>query len=88
LQNAQELREEEEKRERERAEKLASETEMQRRANLTADSFKDDPKGLSEWYKERGNVFYKSKNFDQAIDLYTKVILDNDISILVRPSDQ
>ncbi len=69
----QERQEEDERKERERVEKAAVEAEKQRKANLSADSFKDDPHGLSEWYKEKGNTFYKNKEFDQAIELYTKV---------------
>jgi hypothetical protein len=51
------------------------EAERQRKANLTAESFMDDPHGLSEWYKEKGNTFYKNKEFDQAIEQYSKVVL-------------
>ncbi len=32
-----------------------------RRAALTEDDFKDDPAGLSDWYNEKGNTFYKHK---------------------------
>ncbi len=71
----QERQEEEERKERERAEKAAAEAEKQRKANLTAESFKDDSHGLSEWYKEKGNTFYKNKEFDQAVEQYTKVVL-------------
>jgi hypothetical protein len=70
-----EKQEEDERKERERAEKAAAEAEKQRKSNLTAENFKDDPHGLSEWYKEKGNTFYKNKEFDQAIELYTKVVL-------------
>jgi tetratricopeptide (TPR) repeat protein len=71
----QERQEEEEQKERERAEKASAEAEKQRKANLTAESFKEDPHGLSEWYKEKGNTLYKNKEFDQAIEQYTKVVL-------------
>ena len=64
--------------ERERAEKAAAEAERQRKANLTAADFQGDPKGLSEWYKEKGNTFYKNKEFDQAVEWYTKVIRPKD----------
>ena len=58
--------------EKERAEKAAAEAEKQRKANLTEADFKDDPLALSEWYKEKGNTFYKNKEFEQAVELYTK----------------
>ena len=54
-------------------EKDAEEAEKQRRANLKPEDFKDDPRGLSEWYKEKGNAHYKAKEFEQAIELYSKV---------------
>jgi hypothetical protein len=70
----QERKEEEERLQRELAEKAAAEAEKQRKANLTEADFTDNPKGLSEWYKEKGNAHYKNKEFDQAVNLYTKVI--------------
>jgi hypothetical protein len=40
--------------------------EAARKAALTEDDFKDDPAGLSDWYKEKGNTFYKNKQFDEV----------------------
>mmetsp|Transcript_50225 Transcript_50225/g.104826 ORF Transcript_50225/g.104826 Transcript_50225/m.104826 type:complete len:522 (-) Transcript_50225:496-2061(-) len=78
-----ERQEEEERKERERAEKAAAEAEKQRKANLTAESFKDDPHGLSEWYKEKGNTFYKNKEFDHAIEQYTKAFEADQTNVAV-----
>ncbi len=40
--------------------------EAERKAALTEDDFKGDPAGLSDWYKEKGNSFYKNKLFDEV----------------------
>ena len=48
--------------------------EAARKAALTEEDFKDDPAGLSDWYKEKGNSFYKQKQFDDAITWYSKAI--------------
>lgn len=79
---SQERKEEEERRQREAAEKAAVEAEQLRKAQLTEENFKDDPKGLSEWYKEKGNTHYKNKEFDQAIQLYTKESLNRILVVL------
>ena len=40
--------------------------EAARKAALTENDFKGDPAGLSDWYKEKGNTFYKNKQFDEV----------------------
>ena len=64
---------EEAERKRQLEEKKRKEAEeAARKAAMTENDFKDDPKGLSEWCKEKGNTFYKNKQFDEAITWYTK----------------
>uniref|UniRef100_A0A7S4NTQ4 STI1 domain-containing protein n=1 Tax=Guillardia theta TaxID=55529 RepID=A0A7S4NTQ4_GUITH len=64
---------EEAERKRQLEEKKRKEAEeAARKAAMTENDFKDNPKGLSEWCKEKGNTFYKNKQFDEAITWYTK----------------
>ena len=57
--------------------------EAARKAALTEDDFKDDPVGLSDWYKEKGNSFYKQKLFDDAVSWYSKAINANEKNVAV-----
>lgn len=53
--------------------KLAKEAEERaKKAAMTEEDFQDDPRGLSEWLKEKGNTHYKSKQFDEAVSLYSR----------------
>eukprot|EP00960_Hanusia_phi_P077617 768717-Hanusia_phi.AAC.8 len=64
---------EEAERKRQLEEKKRKEAEESaRKAAMTEDDFKGDPKGLSEWCKEKGNAFYKNKQFDEAVTWYSK----------------
>mmetsp|Transcript_1839 Transcript_1839/g.4099 ORF Transcript_1839/g.4099 Transcript_1839/m.4099 type:complete len:571 (+) Transcript_1839:111-1823(+) len=67
-----ELAEEAKKKQEEEAAKRKAAEEAARKAAMTEDDFKDDPKGLSDWYKDKGNVAYKAKQFDEAVSWYTK----------------
>ncbi len=80
----QERLEEEAKKEKERRAKEAAEAEQQRKLNLTEADFKDDPRGLSEWLKEKGNTSYKNKQFDEAIAFYTKVHMNSVKKFLIE----
>jgi hypothetical protein len=33
---------------------------------MTEEDFKDDPRGLSDWLKDKGNTHYKGKQFDEV----------------------
>jgi len=57
--------------------------EAARKAALTEDDFKDDPEGLSDWCKDKGNSFYKQKNFDEAISWYSKAYAANNKNVAV-----
>ena len=75
---------EEEKRQKEiEAKKRKEAEEAARKAALTEDDFKDDPVGLSDWYKEKGNSFYKQKLFDDAVSWYSKAINANEKNVAV-----
>lgn len=41
-------------------------------AAMTEADFADDPEGLSNWFKDKGNTLYKNKNFDEAVAMYSK----------------
>ena len=54
------------KRRQEAEEKKRKEAEeAARKAALTEEDFKDDPVGLSDFYKDKGNAFYKQKQFEE-----------------------
>lgn len=79
-----EAQKEQEKRDKELKEKKDKEAaEAARKAALTEEDFKDDPAGLSDWYKEKGNSFYKQKQFDDAITWYSKAIGANPQNVAV-----
>lgn len=33
---------------------------------MTEEDFKDDPRGLSDWLKDKGNTHYKGKQFEEV----------------------
>jgi len=70
------------KKEEEEAKRKLAE-EAARKAAMTEEDFKDDPKGLSDLFKDKGNAAYKAKNFDEAISLYTKAYEANSENITV-----
>ena len=57
--------------------------EAARKAALTEDDFKDDPVGLSDFYKDKGNASYKQKQFDEAISWYSKALDANKKNVAV-----
>jgi len=70
------------KQEEEEAKRKAAE-EAARKAAMTEDDFKDDPKGLSDFYKDKGNAAYKAKQFEEAISWYTKAYEANKENVTV-----
>jgi len=57
----------EDRKQKEQEEKKRKETEeAARKAALTEDDFKENPEGLSDWCKEKGNSFYKQKQFEEV----------------------
>jgi len=74
----------EEKKQKELDEKKRKEVEeAARKAALTEDDFKENPEGLSDWCKEKGNSFYKQKQFEEAITWYTKAFDSNKKNVAV-----
>jgi len=74
----------EDRKQKEQEEKKRKETEeAARKAALTEDDFKDNPEGLSDWCKEKGNSFYKQKQFEEAITWYTKAFESNKKNVAV-----
>eukprot|EP00285_Hemiselmis_virescens_P013539 CAMPEP_0173391192 /NCGR_PEP_ID=MMETSP1356-20130122/17702_1 /TAXON_ID=77927 ORGANISM="Hemiselmis virescens, Strain PCC157" /NCGR_SAMPLE_ID=MMETSP1356 /ASSEMBLY_ACC=CAM_ASM_000847 /LENGTH=574 /DNA_ID=CAMNT_0014348765 /DNA_START=109 /DNA_END=1833 /DNA_ORIENTATION=- len=69
-----EKRKEEDNRRAEEAKKQKEADEKAKKAAMTEADFEGDPRGLSDWLKDKGNEAYKSKNFDEAITLYTKAM--------------
>jgi len=66
-------KQEEEKRKKEDEERKRKEAEEKaRKAALTEADFAEDPAGLSDFLKDKGNEAYKAKNFDEAVSFYTR----------------